>query len=213
MKKRGRRRIEEAGHRTSFLKSVERTLDVLEFLSKTRSSGVTELADVIKIGTSTTHRILATLEKKGFAVQDSETGRYTVGHMVFQLTRSVMHMIEPVKYARPYLEGLCKTTGENIAFGVVAPGRDRILILAEEIADKAVIARPVLFQRFPMHVCPCGKAYLLTLTDKQIKSVLFKNSMTRFTKYTPASFLLLKKQLTRFHKLGYTIMDWIFQTT
>ena len=91
MKKRGRRRIEEAGHRTSFLKSVERTLDVLEFLSKTRSSGVTELADVIKIGTSTTHRILATLEKKGFAVQDSETGRYTIGHMVFQLTRSVMH--------------------------------------------------------------------------------------------------------------------------
>ncbi|MCK4325390.1 IclR family transcriptional regulator [bacterium] len=205
MKKRGRKRIEEVSHRTSFLKSVERTLDVLEFLSKKRSIGITELGDVIKIGTSTAHRILATLEKKGFAVQDPDTGKYALGHMVFQLTRSVMHMIEPVKYVRPYLEELCKKVGENIAFGVVTPGKDRTLVLAEEVADKAVIARPILFQHFPIHTCPCGKAYLLTLNDKQLKAVLSKNSMVRFTKYTPTSFFALKKQLMQFPRLGYTL--------
>lgn len=205
MKRRGRRRIEEANHRTTFLKSAERTLDVMEFLSKTRSIGITELADSIKIGTSTAHRILTTLEKKGFAVQDSDTGRYALGHMVFQLARSVIYMIEPVKYVRPYLEELCKKIGENIAFGVVTPGKDRTLILAEHIADKAVIARPILFQRFPIHICPCGKAYLLTLSDKQLKAVLSKNGMPRFTEYTPTSFSTLKKQLMKFHKLGYTL--------
>jgi len=205
MKKRGRRRIEEADHRTSFLKSVERTLDVLEFLSKNRSIGITELADIIHIGRSTAHRILSTLEKKGFAVQDIETGRYALGHMVFQLAKSVIHMIEPIKYVRPYLRELCEKIGENITFGVVTPAKDRVLILAEEIADKAVIARPILFQRFPIHVCPCGKAYLLTLNDIQLKAVLSKNGMVRFTKYTPTSFPTLKKQLIRFHKLGYTL--------
>ncbi|MDP2940545.1 MAG: IclR family transcriptional regulator [Candidatus Omnitrophota bacterium] len=205
MKRRGRRRIEEADHRTSFLKSAERTLDVLEFLSKTRSIGITELAETIKIGTSTAHRILVTLEKKGFAVQDPETERYALGHMVFQLARSVIYMIEPVKYVRPYLEELCKTIGENIAFGVVTPGKDRTLILAENIADKAVIARPILFQRFPIHICPCGKTYLLTLDDKQLKAILAKDDMARFTEYASTSFSTLKKQLMQFHKLGYAL--------
>ena len=205
MKKRGRRRIEEADHRTSFLKSAERTLDVLEFLSKNRSIGITELADIIKIGRSTAHRILSTLEKKGFAVQDPDTGKYALGHMVFQLAKSVIHMMEPVKYVRPYLRELCKKIGENIAFGVITPAKDRTLILAEEIADKAVIARPILFQRFPIHVCPCGKAYLLSLNDKQLNTALSKNDIVRFTEYTPASLLTLKRQLARFHRLGYTI--------
>ncbi len=212
MKKRGRRRTEDADHRTSFLKSVERTLDVLEFLSKTRSIGITELADIIKIGRSTAHRILSTLENKGFAVQDLETGKYALGHMVFQLAKSVIHMIEPVKYVRPYLKELCEKIGENIAFGVVTPAKDRTLVLAEEVADKAVIAKPILFQRFPLHVCPCGKAYLLSLNDKQLKTVLSKDGMVRFTEYTPASIVTLKKQLARFHKLGYTISQNEFST-
>lgn len=206
MKRRGRKKIiEGVDHRTSFLKSAERTLDVLEFLSKTRSIGITELADTIKIGTSTAHRILATLEKKGFAVQDSDTGKYALGHMVFQLARSVIYMIEPLKYVRPHLEELCKKTGENVAFGVITPGKDRTLILAEQITDKAIIARPILFQRFPIHVCPCGKAYLLTLNDQQLKVVLSKNGMVRFTEYTPTSLTTLKKQLIQFHKLGYAL--------
>jgi len=205
MRQRGRRRIEEADHRTSFLKSVERTLDVLEFLSKTRSIGITELADTMKIGTSTAHRIFATLEKKGFATQDPNTGRYELGHMVFQLAKSVIDLIKPIKYVRPHLVELCKKIDENIAFGVVTPGKDRTLVLAEEIAEKAVIARPVLFQRFPIHACPCGKAYLLTLNDTQLKTVLSRNDMVRFTEYTPSSLPIIKKQLTRFRKLGYTI--------
>jgi len=206
MKRRGRKkRIEGVDHRTSSLKSVERTLDVLEFLSKTRLIGITELADILKIGTSTAHRILSTLEKKGFAVQDTDTGKYALGHMVFQLARSVIHMIEPLKYVRPHLEELCRKTGENVAFGVITPGKDRTLILAEQIADKAIIARPILFQRFPIHVCSCGKAYLATLNEQQLKSALSKDGMVRFTEYTPISLTVLKKQLTRFNKLEYAL--------
>lgn len=205
MKKRGRKRIEGIDHRTSFLKSVERTLDALEVLGKKRSIGVTELADNMKTAISTAHRVLATLEKKGFAVQDQETGKYALGHMVFQLTRSVIHLMEPVKYVRPYLRELCKKTGENVVFGVITPGGGRSLILAEEVADRAVIARPVLFQRFPIHVCPCGKAYLLTLNDEQIKEVLSEEGMERFTKCSPVSFIALKRQITRFRKLGYAL--------
>ena len=205
MKKRGRRRIEGCSHRTSFLKSVERTLDVLELLSKKRLVGIAELAESMGFANSTAHRILTTLAKKGFAVQDVETGKYAIGHKIFKLTRSAIHTIEPIKYVRPYLEDLHEKIDENIAFGIVGPAKDRTLILAEMVADKAVTAKPILFEHFPLHACACGKAYMLNLNDQQLKAVLSKNTMTRFTKHTCVSFAAIKKQLVSYRSLGYTL--------
>ncbi len=195
----------EAGHRTSILKSVDRTLDVLELLSKKGLVGVIEVADALKVANSTAHRILTTLEKKGFAVQDSKTSKYALGHMVFYLARSVIHMIEPMKYVRPYLDELRDNIGENVAFGIVNPSKDKMLILAETVADKVVIAKPILFEHFPVHACACGKAYLLTLNDQQLKALLPKNRLTRFTKHTYTSLPMLKKQLAKFRALRYTL--------
>lgn len=205
MKRRGRKKTEGSSHRTSFLKSVERTLDVLEILSRRGTIGITELADTMKIANSSAHRILTTLERKGFAVQDPKTERYSLGHMVFQLTRSVIHMIEPIKHVQPYLEELCTKTGENIAYAVVVPGKNKTLVLAEKIADRAIVAKSALFEQFPIHVCSCGKAYLLTLDEEQLKTALGGYRLTPFTKNTVSSLPALKKQLTQFRRLGYTL--------
>ena len=205
MRRRGRKKTEGTSHRTSYLKSVERTLDVLEILSKQYTIGITELANTMKIANSSAHRILTTLEKKGFVAQDPKTERYALGHMIFQLSRSVIHMIEPIKYVRPYLEELCEKIGENIAFAIVVPNKNKTLILAEKVADRAVVARSTLFEQFPIHVCSCGKAYLLTLNKQQLKAVLAKNGLTQFTKHTVTSLPTLEKQLRQFRKSGYTL--------
>lgn len=197
--------MEKFDHRTSFLKSVERTLDVIEILSKNFLIGVTELANSMKISTSTAHRILATLKAKGFAIQDSDTGKYTVGYKILQLGISVIHIMKPLKYIQSCLDELCSKTGENVIFGVVTPSKDRIFVLAEKVTDKAVIVKPMIYQYFPLHICPCGKEYLLTLNDKQIKVILSKTSMVPFAEYTRTSFPSFKKQLAKFRKLGYSV--------
>jgi len=114
-------------------------------------------------------------------------------------------MVEPIKYVRPYLEELCKKIGENIVFVVEVPSQNQTLVLAEKIANKAVVAKSVLFEQFPMHVCSCGKAYLLTLNNQELKVALSKNSLTQFTKHTLTSLPALKKQLTQFRRLGYAL--------
>ena len=198
-------------HKTSFLKTVERTLDVLELLSKKRSIGITKLSRIKKIGLSTSHRILSTLERKGYAVQSPDTGKYSLGHMIYKLSTSFLDLMTPVKYVQPYLDKLCKQTGENSAFCAVTPWKDRTIILAEVMSDKAVISRPFLFQHIPLHVCPCGKLFLLTLPDDRIKEELSKNVLKKFTKYTPISFPMLKKQLEKFRELGYAISQNEFE--
>ena len=205
MNKRGRRRIEGVSHKRSYLRSAERTLDVLELLSKKRFLGITELAAAMRIANSTAHRMLATLEKAGFAAQDYETGKYTIGHKLFTLTRSAIDTIEPLKYVRPYLEDLHEKIDENIAFGIVSPAKDMTLLLAERVAEKRVIARPLLFEHLPIHACACGKAFLLTLNDQQLRAVLSKNVLARFTKYTRVSPAALKKQFPNYRRLGYTL--------
>lgn len=204
MTKRGRKKGKGTSHRTSYLKSVERTLDVLELLSKQNTIGITDLANNMKIAKSSAHRILATLEKKGFAVQEPKTERYALGHMVFHLTKSVIHMMEPIKYVRPYLGKLCEKIGENIAYAIVVPSKNKTLVLAEQIANRSIVAKSALFEQCPVHVCSCGKAYLLTLDDQQLKEVLGEKKLMRFTKHTVTSLPTLKKQLKEFCRLGYT---------
>jgi IclR family acetate operon transcriptional repressor len=70
------------------LKSAEKTLDVLEFLSSRGSIGVAELANLKGIGVSTAYRILTTLVARGFAVQDPKTRKYELGPKIFQLAKA-----------------------------------------------------------------------------------------------------------------------------
>ena len=70
-----------------FLKSAERTLDALEFMTTKDSIGVTELAAAKKIGVSTAHRILTTLVRRGFAARNPKTRRYSPGRKLKKLAR------------------------------------------------------------------------------------------------------------------------------
>lgn len=72
-----------------FLKSAERTLDVLEYMSHKETIGVTELAAAKKIGISTAHRVLTTLVRRGFAARNPKTRRYAPGPKIKKLAKYV----------------------------------------------------------------------------------------------------------------------------
>lgn len=189
----------------SFLRSVERTLDALEMLSLQQPMGVTDLAKKQGISTSTAHRILATLQEKGFASRDAETGKYVLGHKVFEMTRAAVNSMEPLKYVRPFLDEVCKECRENVVYAVVTRTKTHTVVVAEKISDNSIQAKSCLFERFPIHACACGKAYLLTLGDEYLDEYLSTHSLQRFTRRTRASPNGLKRQLRYFKELGYTI--------
>ena len=70
------------------LKSAEKTLDVLEFLSSHGSIGVADLAELKGLGVSTVYRILTTLVSRGFAVQDPKTRKYSLGPKMLELVEA-----------------------------------------------------------------------------------------------------------------------------
>ena len=83
-KKRKGKKVEK---KPGYLKSAERTLDVLEYMCTKETIGVTELAAAKKIGVSTAHRILTTLVRRGFAARNAKTRRYSPGKKLKKLSK------------------------------------------------------------------------------------------------------------------------------
>src|SRR5262245_8543150 len=63
--------------------SIERALDVLMSLSGEEPAGVTEVARRVGLPKSTTHRLLKTLERRGFTTRVGQ--QYTLGTALFEL--------------------------------------------------------------------------------------------------------------------------------
>ena len=120
--------MEEKNSKSSFLKTVEKTLDVLELLSERHSIGITELAQLKNIGLSTAHRILSTLENKGFAAKLPDSNKYTLGHRVYSISKSLSQKIGSVKFSNPYIDVIGDNTNENAAYCVLLPQKDKTII-------------------------------------------------------------------------------------
>ena len=66
--------------RASFTRSIERALDILECFSERNTElRIADICKMVGLSKSTTHRTMATLENRGYLIQNQETGKYRLG--------------------------------------------------------------------------------------------------------------------------------------
>ena len=110
------------------VRSVERALDVLLcFDFETPTLGVSQIARRLRLAKSTVHRLLATLERRGFVRQDAATGTYQPGLQLFRLGRVVQNGMELRAQALPIMQRLQLACGETVNLNIVV-GRARVCI-------------------------------------------------------------------------------------
>ncbi len=190
-----------------FLKSVERTLDALELLSRHGRLGISDLARLQGVGTSTAHRIATTLANNGFAVKDNESGKYALGHKVFELSRTALCRTKPLNYIKPRLEKLVNDIKESAVCSLISRNVRHTLVVAEFLFDNHVQVRSRLFETCPIHACACGKAYLASLDDATVEDIFSDYEFTPLTEKTVTSIEALKKQLDKFREQGYVVVE------
>ena len=82
--RRGRTPQNPAGTSTGQVQSLTRGLSILEVLAKAEGGlTLTDVTQRVGLPASTTHRLLATLEKTGYVVQAGELGLWYVGLQAF----------------------------------------------------------------------------------------------------------------------------------
>ncbi len=148
------------------VKSVERAIALLRQVAH-QPGGLVDLADATGLPTSTTARLLATLEGLD-ALRRDEHGVYSIGPTI-----AVLAVPEPEsgeasrrELALPYLEELATTLDEAVGLSVVA-GQESVTI-AQVDTPRPVQAENWEGSRWPLHQGSSGHALVATWAPADI---------------------------------------------
>jgi len=187
------------------LKSIDKVLDLLEFLSvNEQDAGVTEINKKLHMGLSTIHRMLTTLKSRGYVIQNLDTRKYRLGIKLFELGCVVQSTKGLVGITKHYLKQLSQSTNETVNLALLE-GKEVVYldtIKSQEVLRTEIIAGT----RTPAHCTALGKALLAFISDWEFKS-LYKSdeSVSTLTSKSISSLEELKKSLKKVKKQGYAV--------
>ena len=100
--------------------AVERALLLLQYLAEAEVAvGVRDLAHAFGYSPSVTQKLLNSLRRHRFVVQEEQTGRYELGMGVLSVGLAALRRLDVVDVAHPYLEALTVATGETSFLAVL----------------------------------------------------------------------------------------------
>jgi IclR family transcriptional regulator, acetate operon repressor len=187
---------------SSGVQSLERALDILEVLSKAeREMGVTEIGPAVGLANGTTHRLLATLTRRGYARQVPDTRKYTLGPRSIMLASSAGERLGPL--ARPFLKELMEVSQESS--NLAALEKDSVVYVEQVPAPRIVRMFTEPGNRVPPHSSGTGKVLLAYQPPEAIEVVIRQNGLPRFTEHTITDPERLRDELERIREQGYAV--------
>lgn len=182
---------------------MAKALDVLLCFSHSEPElSLTELSARLGIHKSTMHRLLGTLESKGFVQRDRETGRYRLGTRILELAFLVVEHNDLQQRARPHLYRLVEQCQETVDLSVLDGTHVVYLEVAESPHRVKLAARPG--QRLPVHSTASGKALLAFLPHQDLERLL-SGELARYTDSTLTTREALLKDLEATRQRGYAV--------
>lgn len=187
---------------TESVQSIERAFSLLRALSIT-PAGISELARRTGLATSTTARLLSTLESIG-AVQrvESVPTKYRVGATIGELATALDPTADIVNRARPYLVDLVAQIGETAGISV-AHGDGEVLYLEHAEGDNAVQLRDWTGVTLPLHVVSSGLVLLAHRSGREVQRYV-DGGLARFTPQTITDGAELEARLARIRERDYS---------
>lgn len=170
--------------------------------------GVTELSAELHLAKSTVYRLLQTLVRHGYVVQDPALGRYQLGLKFLELGALVSNRLSIPMIARPHLQRLVDATNETVHLGLLE-GREVVY------ADKIECARTIRMysrvgRRSPLHCTALGKVLLAHQPEAALREILG----ARLARYTPRTITApraLRAELRQIREQGYAFDDEEFE--
>lgn len=184
------------------VKSIYKALDILESISNGRKdAGVQELSVKLGLPSSTTHRILSTLETRGYVKQNSEN-KYSLGLKLLDLQLSLSKDLDLPNLAHPVMQEIVEQTRESTNLAV-RENLESIHILRLESPE--VLRANVQGYRLPIHSSATGKVLLAFAPEAVLNSL--PEQFPAFTEKTITSKEKLIQHLESIRNQGYGVDD------
>ena len=150
--------------RSSHVQSLTRALTILGKLSD-HDGGLTltELAHLCELPTSTTHRLLTTLENERFVRFNRTSNLWSVGVQSFVVGNAFARSRNFVPLAKTFMRHLMDQAGETV--NLATQDQDEIVYLAQVECREIMRAFMRPGSRSPLHCSAVGKAILAAMPD------------------------------------------------
>lgn len=181
---------------------MERALDVLEFLSRSDEDlGVGEIGSATGLAAGTTHRLLATLNSRGYVHRNVGTRRYGLGLKSLTLAIAARERIGPL--ALPFLEELMRVSQETANLAILE-GQSTMYI--EQVAPPRMLR---IFtepgNRVPLHSTGTGKVLLAYQPPRLVDFIIERAGLPRQTASTITEPSQLRDELAEVRRQGYAV--------
>ncbi len=185
------------------IKSLDRAMQVFEFLSEAQGKALSTIAAEMKQSPATVYRILVTLEGRGLVEFDPVEQVWHIGPQAFVIGARFLRRTSLVDRARPVMRKLMEQTGETANLGVEKEGSVLFLSQVETHATIRAFFPPGTLS--PMHASGIGKALLAEMDDARLRRALEGRVLEAFTDHTITDFAALRDDLAAVRARGFSI--------
>jgi IclR family acetate operon transcriptional repressor len=204
-KRRGRPRnpMPETGQGTVL--ALDRGLVMMQALAREGYMSLTDLSLKVGVPTSTAHRILMTLEKRGFAELSEDTNEWSVGIESFRVGNSYLERTNLIENSRKAMRNLMETTGETANLAISDDGAVVFISQVESHNPIRAFFRPGT--RGDMHASGIGKALLANMLRRDVEKILHTKGCPEYTEKTLTSPAELFRDLETTRERGWAFDD------
>lgn len=165
---------------------------------------LSELARATGLNKTTTHRLLAALEREGMVGRAAGGERYVLGPEIVVMGGRALRANNLRAVARPELERLAEATRETASLEILSGGE---MLVIDEIAGGHLMSGvPDLGSRWPLHASSTGLAALAFLPEDQARDLL-PVTLRPITGQTPTTRAGLWPELAAIRERGYSVAD------
>ncbi len=185
------------------VQSVERALDILEFLGRSEDElGVSEIGTATGLSAGTVHRLLSTLGSRGYVHRNRETRKYALGLKSLSMAITARERLGPL--ALPFLEELSEVSQETANLAILE--QNSVMYVEQAVPSTRMLR---IFtepgNRVPLHSCGTGKVLLAYQPPRLLEFVVGRTGMSRYTAATITEPSQLREELRQIRRQGYAL--------
>lgn len=183
---------------------VDRVVDILEVFPRLGPElGVSDVSRALGLKKATTHRLLASLLRRGMVAQDPNSRRYRLGIKLWELGSLATSQVDWVDRVKPYLQHLTDVSGETTHLAVLNDGQ--VLYVDKVESSRSFRMPSQVGRRLPVHCTGVGKALVAFLPDEVLKGIVARRGLPKMTAHTITELSALRRELAEVRDNGYAI--------
>lgn len=185
------------------LQSVDNVLRLIEKLQQNGPMGITELSRDLRLGKSTVHRLLSTLENRNYVKQDTENSKYMLALKWISVGSSVLQQQNLLQIIHPYLKQLSEKYNETAYLSVL---NGEQMTFVDKVLSKNAIIMDMSLGSSLQPYCSAGGKVLLSYQSPEFITKFLKNLVfNKHTKNTIADNASLQNELQKVRRQGYAV--------